>query len=400
MTESLTPFSGTRRQYRLVAISDTYPPVVGGAEMDTQRVSAELIRRGHQVTVFCSGGSPMPRVRDWLDSEGVPVRILTANRHGRLQHLALALRAAWELWRTRAAFDIVFFSMSGLYLATGLMASRLLGKAILSKMHGSTVIPSMARSFIGRLELRMLAKWAARVMVLNDEMVQEALDAGIPATKLMHMPNPIDVDAFSPVSSEMRQELRARLRIPQSAQVLLYTGRLSHEKGLVWLMDAFALAAEKLPEAMLVLVGDGPMREALEQQAKERGLGPGSLRFAGRVAAAEVPDWLRAADAFALVSPNEGFSCALAEAMSVGLPAVVSAIPANVQLIDDGVHGYTAPPGDAAATASAIQRLLSDSEGQGRMGKAARQRVVENYSLGEIVGRYESLFAEILPPSR
>lgn len=180
MTELYTPALGVRRRYSLVVVTDTYPPVVGGAEMDAQRVSAELIRRGHQVTVFCSGGGPMPRVRDWRDGEGVPVRILTGNGHGRQQHVAFALNTAWELWRTRTACDIVFFSMSGLYLATGLLVSHLLGKTIVSKMHGSTVIPSMARSFIGRLELRMLAKWAARVMVLNDEMVQEALDAGIP----------------------------------------------------------------------------------------------------------------------------------------------------------------------------------------------------------------------------
>lgn len=216
----------------------------------------------------------------------------------------------------------------------------------------------------------------------------------------MHMPNPIDVDAFSPASPQARQELRARLHIPQAAQVLLYTGRLSKEKGLAWLIDAFALAAEGLPEAMLVLVGDGAMRQTLEEQARGRGLGLERIRFTGRVAAAAVPDWLRVADAFALVSPNEGFSCALAEAMSVGLPAVVSAIPANVQLIEDGVHGYTVPAGDVTGTASAIQRLLSDAEGQRRMGRAARQRVVENYSLGQIVDRYESLFTEILPPSR
>lgn len=386
--------------HRIVLISATYPPVIGGAEMDARRVSAELVRRGHEVLVLCMGGGPMPSPGRWVDDEGVPVRILTRAGTGAWANVIFALRVASLLWAERKHYDQVFFSMFGLHVATGLVVARLLGKQILLKVHGSSIVPGVRRSLIGRLELRMLAKWAARVMVLNDEMVQEALDAGIPAAKLMHMPNPIDVDAFSPASPEARRELRARLHLPHAAQVLLYTGRLSKEKGLAWLIDAFALAAEGLPEAMLVLVGDGAMRETLEEQARVRDLGPERIRFTGRVAAAEVPDWLRAADAFALVSPNEGFSCALAEAMSVGLPAVVSAIPANVQLIDDGVHGYTAPAGDVSATASAIQRLLSDAEGQRRMGKAARQRVVENYSLGQIVDRYESLFTEILPPSR
>lgn len=385
------------RLVRLMMVSDTYPPVVGGAEMDVQRVSAELIRRGHAVTVLCAGGGPMPKVRDWRDSEGVPVRILTHGEQGRWKHIVFALRVAAELWRARQQHDVVMVSMAGLHLATALLTSRMLGTRILVKLHGSTVIAGLEHSRAGRLELRWMAGWASRVMVLNDEMVEEALAAGIPAEKLLYMPNPIDVEAFSPAPAGERAALRHRLGIPDAARVLLYTGRLSQEKGLVWLLDAFALAAPQAPGALLVLVGDGAMRPALEAQAAARGLGADRIRFVGRVPGSEVPNWLRAADAFALVSPNEGFSCALAEAMAVGLPAVVSAIPANVQLIDDGVHGYTAPAGNLEATAAAILRLLGDSETCRRMGQAARQRVVENYSVDRIGDLYEALFREILP---
>ncbi len=385
------------RRVRLMMVSDTYPPVVGGAEMDVQRVSAELIRRGHAVNVLCAGGGPMPPVRDWRDSEGVPVRILTRREQGRRKDIVFALRVAAELWRARKQHDVVLVSMAGLHLATALLMSRMLGIRILVKFHGSTVIAALEHSRAGRLELRWMVRWASRVMVLNDEMVGEALAAGIPAEKLLYMPNPINVEAFSPVAPSERAALRNRLGIPDTARVLLYTGRLSHEKGLVWLLDAFAMAASRVPDALLVLVGDGAMRPALEAQAAARGLGADRIRFVGRVPGSEVPGWLRAADAFALVSPNEGFSCALAEAMAVGLPAIVSAIPANLQLIDDGVHGYTAPAGDMDATAAAIVRLLADSETCRRMGQAARARVVENYSVDRIGDLYEALFSEILP---
>jgi glycosyltransferase involved in cell wall biosynthesis len=186
--------------------------------------------------------------------------------------------------------------------------------------------------------------------------------------------------------------LRSERDIPDSACVLLYTGRLSHEKGLHWLLDAFALVAPQHPDAMLVLLGDGPMRAELQQRATKLGLASQQLRFAGRVASHEVPGWLQAADAFALVSPNEGFSCALAEAMSVGLPAIVSAIPANTQLVHNEEHGFTAPAGDITATAQAIGRLMTDPSARLRMGAAARQRVLANYSLEQVVDRYEALF--------
>ncbi len=69
----------------LLLISDTYPPVMGGSEIEAQRVSAEMIRRGHRVLVLTSGGSPMPTLRDWVDPAGVPVRILTRRTTGQTE---------------------------------------------------------------------------------------------------------------------------------------------------------------------------------------------------------------------------------------------------------------------------------------------------------------------------
>ena len=69
---------GYARPIRVLLICDSYPPVLGGSEIEAQRVSAGMIRRGHQVHVLCSGGPPMPAVRDWIDPAGIPVTILTA----------------------------------------------------------------------------------------------------------------------------------------------------------------------------------------------------------------------------------------------------------------------------------------------------------------------------------
>jgi glycosyltransferase involved in cell wall biosynthesis len=81
--------------------------------------------------------------------------------------------------------------------------------------------------------------------------------------------------------------------------------------------------------------------------------------------------------------------------MSAGLPSVVSAIPANTQLVDQQVHGLTVPWDDDQAIAAALLRLFRDPEARRRMGAAARQRVVETYSTNRVVERYEQLFARI-----
>ena len=378
----------------LLLVCHSYPPVLGGSELEAQRVCAALIRRGHRVTVVCAGGDPMPPVRDWIDPMGVPVRIYASRWKGARKDIVFALRVAGMLIRERRNYQLVYFLMQGLHLAAGLPVARFLGKPILMKIGGSGVIPLMTRSPSGRLELRWLRKWAHRVMILNEGMREEALREGFAPDQLLWMPNPVDTGEFAPCDDQERLRLRERFGIPPEAPVVLYCGRLAPEKALPSLIAAFALVARRKPEAMLLLVGDGPLRAAMARQAAALGLG--NVRFAGRVDPAEVRSWLRIADVFTLVSPSEGFPCALAEAMSVGLPAVVSDIPANRQLVDDGQHGLLAPVGDEGAIAAAILRLLEDAGLRASMGQAARGRILDNYSTGKVADRYETLFRETL----
>jgi glycosyltransferase involved in cell wall biosynthesis len=379
----------------LLLISDTYPPVVGGSELEAQRVSAELIRRGHRVLVLASGGPPMPPQRDWVDPAGVPVRILADRARGRWKDLVFACGVAWTLWRERRNYRIVYFLMQGLHLAAGLPVARALGKPVVMKFGGSGVIPMMRGSRAGRIELAWLRRWAARLLVLNEGMLREAIEDGFPRAQMLWMPNPVDTSQFRPSEAEEAARLRAGFGIPPEALVAVYVGRLSHEKGLPSLLRGFALAARQEPRALLVLVGDGAQRSELETLAAKLDLAPSRVLFSGRVDASEVPLWLRSSDVFTLMSPSEGFSCALSEAMAAGLPSVVSRIPANVQLIDDQVHGLLAPVGDDSAMAAALVRLFHDPALRARMGQAARRRIVENYSTTQVADRYESLLAVI-----
>lgn len=380
----------------MLLISDTYPPVVGGSEIEAQRVSAEMIRRGHRVLVLTSGGSPMPPVRDWVDPAGVPVRILTRGAQGRWKDIVFACRVAWALWRERRNYRMVYFLMQGLHLAAGLPVARALGKPIVMKFSGSGLIPLMRRSRAGRVELGWLRRWAARLLILNEGMMQEAMAAGFPRAQMLWMPNPVDTEQFRPGQPEEIANLRAGFGIPPEALVAVYVGRLSQEKGLPSLLRGFALVAREEARAMLVLIGDGAIRKELETLAEKLGLGSSQVLFSGQVDASDVPLWLRASDVFTLMSPNEGFSCALAEAMSAGLASVVSRIPANVQLIEDQVHGLLTPLEDDSAMASALIRLFRDPAMRERMGRAARQRIIDNYSTGQVAERYEALFEEVV----
>jgi glycosyltransferase involved in cell wall biosynthesis len=368
--------------------------------MEAQRVCASLIRRGYRVTVVCAGGDPMPPVRDWIDPEGVPVRIYASRWKGAWKDIVFALRVAGMLIWERRTYRFVYFLMQGLHLAVGLPVGKLLGKPMLMKIGGSGVIPLMTQSPSGRLELRWLRQWAHRVMILNKGMREEALAEGFDPNQLLWMPNPVNTQEFAPRSDGEKLQLRAQYDIPPNAQVVLFCGRLAPEKALPSLLDAFALVVRKAPDAVLLLMGDGPQRKSLEEQADRLQLTPSQVRFVGRVVPGEVPSWLQCGDVFTLVSSGEGFPCALAEAMSVGLASVVSDIPGNQQLIDAGEQGLLARLGDSTAIADAICLLLEDVPMRKRMGEAARRTVVDNYSIAKITDRYEALFRETLENSQ
>jgi glycosyltransferase involved in cell wall biosynthesis len=234
-------------------------------------------------------------------------------------------------------------------------------------------------------------------MILNDDVRQQLIKRGFSPNQLVWMPNLVDTDEFSPANSTERIRLRSKLGVPSSVPVILYCGRLVTVKALPSLLDAFAIVVRKFPHALLILLGDGPCRAELTKQAKRLQLTEENIRFMGRIDPTEIPYWSRIADVFALVSFSEGFSCALAEAMSAGLPCVVSDITANQQLIKSEEQGLLTPVGDSEAIAAAILRLLKDPGLRERMGRTSRQTIIENYTIKLVADRYESVILDAMP---
>jgi glycosyltransferase involved in cell wall biosynthesis len=378
----------------ILLICQSYPPVIGGSEIEAQRVSEALIKRGYSVQVVCAGGDPMPNVTEWIDPKGIPVRIYSRHLSGTLRDLIFALRVAGMLWRDRNNYQVVYFLMQGLHLALGLPVARMLGKPIVMKISSSLIVPTLDLSCSGRLELRWLKKWARRVMILNDQVRQQLIERGFSPEKLMWMPNPVNTEEFVPADDNERADLRRKFGIPAESLVVLYCGRLVKVKALPSLLDAFALVVCKFPHAKLVLIGDGPLRTELTEQVDRLQLGERNVRFVGRVDPSEIPSWSKIADVFTLVSYSEGFSCALTEAMSAGLACVVSDIPANRQLITAGEEGLLVPVDDVEAISGAMAQLLGDAPLRMRMGNSSRKKVLDHYSVSRVTDRYAEMFRE------
>ena len=389
----LSPASVATHPFSYILICHSYPPVLGGSEIEAQRVSDELQKRGYRPRIVCAGGAPMPSLREWVDPCGLRVRIYGRGPSLRWRDIVYALGVAWTLFKERHDYDVAYFLMSGLQLATGLPVARLLGKPIVMKFSCSSLVVGMRASFLGRLELSFLRRWASRILVLNPGMVEEALEVGFDKARIGWMPNPVDTSHFCPGSPEQRTPLRRELGIGPDTPLAVFVGRLDPQKELPWLIGAFALVVREIPGAVLALVGDGSLRNQLKDLVSSLHLDRNVI-FTGRLNGAGVLKWLQAGDAFTLISAIEGLPCALIEAMSAGLPAVVSDIPAHTQLVDDEVDGVVTKLGSPESIARGLVRVLSDPAAGKRMGAAARQRMVEQFSTPQVVDCYETLFAE------
>lgn len=187
-----------------------------------------------------------------------------------------------------------------------------------------------------------------------------------------------------------RDVVRADLGLAEDAPVVLTVGSLTTQKAQHVLVDAFARVRARAANAVLLVVGDGPARGALE--ARATGL-QGAVRMLG--ARRDVADLLAAADVFALSSVREGLPIVALEAMRAGRPVVATRIGGVPEAVEDGVTGWLAAPGDAAGLAEAIIRLALDPALARRMGAAGNARWRERFTAARMVRETEAVYGEV-----
>lgn len=176
---------------------------------------------------------------------------------------------------------------------------------------------------------------------------------------------------------------------------VLTVGRIVPVKGHVVLLEAVAeLRARRVP-VRLTLVGDGPKREQLERMAGRLGLG-GSVRFAGAVGQDEIRSYYERADLVCLPSFAEGLPVVLVEAMAMGLPVVSTRIMGIPEVVDHGVTGLLVPPARADLLADAIDRLARDPKLRATMGRAGREKVVEEFDAERTAARLREVYEPLV----
>ncbi|GAC1318239.1 MAG: hypothetical protein NVSMB2_12840 [Chloroflexota bacterium] len=376
-TLSVRPASHSR-QLGVAMVIERYYPYVAGAERQVQARGPALAGRDAPMTVITR---MLPGLSRYTVVADAPVHRLRSSGGRVLGSLTFIFGALRLVRRQRNAIRVVHAYSLFSPTMVGILARLTLGTPVVAELLGGGATGDLAvlrRLRSGRLRIWLMRHVVDRFIALSDEVEAGLRGVGIPAAKVARITNGVDVAYFSPapmVSASLPPE-----------PVVLYVGRLHREKGVDLLINAWPQVLAALPQARLVLVGDGPLRAELETRAGER------VCFAGLTD--DPLPFLQSAGCFVLPSRSEGLPVALLEAMAVGLPSVATSVGGNVDVIRDGVDGWLVAPENPSALARGIVHALCAPD-RLRVGCAARARVVRDFSLDRTADQLASLYREL-----
>jgi glycosyltransferase involved in cell wall biosynthesis len=250
--------------------------------------------------------------------------------------------------------------------------------------------PMLVRTL--KAPVRAIYRRADRLVCIGRDLEREALRAGMPRDRVDYLPHGVDLARFHPPAPGERDRIRAELGWPTDRAIVLFVGRLSVEKGVMDLLEAWRLA-QPTP-ALLALVGPdmtghpwdagGPGRRFVAANGLEN-----RVRFEGH--SADPSRFYRAADVFVQPSHFEALGNTALEAMASGLPVIASNVGGLADFCVDGVNALLCPPRDPAAIAGALGRMLAGPALRARLGEEGRRTASRDFEAGALLDRYARL---------
>ncbi len=356
-------------------ISDVYFPRVNGVSTSIRTFRGELEKRGHGVSLIAPD---YPPYRDQDEQVvRVPARTLPLDPEDRLMS-GKFIRKLESFLRERE-FDLIHIQTPFAAHHAGIALARRLGLPVVETYHTFFeeylyhYIPFLPKSLL-RLAARRLSSHQCNrldAMVVPSRAMLEALRHYGITTPAEIIPTGIDLDAFATGNGAA---FRQRYRIPAERPLLLFVGRVAFEKNIGFLLDAMVRIKAELPQALLVIAGEGPALGRLQRRAAALGL-DGNVQFIGYLRKGEqLRDCYRAADAFVFASRTETQGLVLLEAMALGVPVVALAEMGTCDILGPG-KGALVARDDPADFAAQSLRLLRDAGLRRRLGEEGREFV-------------------------
>ncbi len=382
---------------KIAMITRRFWPLVGGAEMVMANLASEFKRQGAEPFLLTAQwNSDWPKQFTHRDVE--VHRLPNPEQRGWGTLVYMDALSHW-LRKNRDTYDVVFVSMLKHSAYAAVTACRKQRQSVVLRVEGGGDTGDCHWHKVARFggRIRRRCKQADAVIAPSEATHDELVDAQFPLDRIHHIPNGVALASKSRTTDDM---ISARRILAQNHhdftshaehKVSVYTGRLTRNKGLFELLDAWRTVVNQQPHSQLWLIGEGPDREALYDRIRE-------LELVGHVlmpgAFDDVSDLLQAANTFILPSYMEGLSLSLLEAMAHHVHVIASDIAGNHQLIDSGVHGRLVPVKQSVPLAQAI--LSAHTTDNSDMINAAFERVRQEFSLESMARKHLQVFQDTL----
>ena len=356
---------------------DRENPQAGGAEVHLHEIFGRLARRGHEVTLLCSGWSGAES-RCQLDG-------MEVHRVGSRYGFGLVAPLYFRRNLQERAYDVIVEDLNKVPVFTPWWSTTTV-VLIVHHLFGGTAfqeasIPVATATWILERPVPRVFRDLPVVAVSNstrDDLVQRGMDP----QQITVIPNGVDLDGLTPAPQG------ERLAEP----TLLYLGRLKKYKRVDLILLAVAELQKRGVRCRLIVAGKGDHRGVLESQCRELGL-TDTVEFRGYVSEADKLSLLRRSWIHVLTSPKEGWGIIIIEAAACGTPSVASDSPGLRDSVLDGRTGVLVPHGDVGALTDALLRLLGDSPTREDMGGTARS-FAEEFGWDVSADRMETLLLD------
>jgi glycosyltransferase involved in cell wall biosynthesis len=390
------PLPGGRTRIRVVELLATGSN--GGAQEHLFNLVTRIDRERYDVSIVAlTAGSAIRR----LERTGVPVCVIEEpDDEAAIQAVAAHLAAVGA--------DVVHAHMYRAEVIATQAAWRLAGLGRRRPYVVSTVHSSRIRSDEDRALLRRLTPKIDQLIAVSKAIVRKIEDEGRVGAPVTLIYNGVDLQRY--VDQEACCTLHEEYDIPDGAPIVGVVARLEPEKGHPTLLEAWPRVLERVPNAHLLIVGEGSRREALEAQALDLGLmrqqaSPSgtaivpvrrttrnSVTFTGR--RDDIPSVTAALDVAVLPSYREAQGLSILEAMALSRPVVASNVGGIPEMIENGETGLLVPPHDAEALGDAIARLLTDHPYADTLARAGHDLVYERFCVELMVRAVETIYDE------
>lgn len=365
---------------RILMVSTDYPPIRGGISSLAFHLAGDLARRGHDVEVVA------PRWTGWeAHDQADPCRVWRTPGYnwGYLRGVPLLARAARRLM---VRPPDVILPMNVAYGGLAMRLARALGCRIPYLMFAYGLeFARFRESPLMRRIYREVYEQAERVFAVSADTRSRLGEFGVQNRIEVLYPG-VDTSRFSPEGPDFRSLLAL-----ESRPVIGTLSRLVERKGFDTVLRAMPRVLEEFPDALYLVVGDGPDRPRLEAMVRDLGLG-GSVHFAGSADEESLAAWFRTLDVFVMPSREipssghvEGFGIVFLEAGACGRPVIGGRSGGVVEAVQDGVSGLLVNPGDPDDLARALQTLLRNPQQARHLGRTGRFRVERDFTWEKVL---------------